>query len=51
VYLCLDFICDNAYNIANCAYIMFDQAVVQRNYEHIQKQERSNEILITDYVV
>lgn len=37
--------------MSNCADIIFGQAVVQRNYEHVQKQEITNTILITDYVV
>jgi len=33
------------------ANIIFGQAVVQRNYEHMQTQERTNAKLITDYDV
>ncbi len=35
----------------NCVVIIFAHAVIQRNYKHMQKQERTNAILITDYVV
>ncbi len=35
----------------NCVVIIFGHAVIQRNYDHMQKQERTNAILITDYVV
>ncbi len=35
----------------NCVVILFGDAFIQINYEHMQKQERTNTILITDYVV
>ncbi len=38
-------------NMPNCVFIIFGHAVIQKIYEHMQKQERTNAILITDYVV
>jgi len=36
----------------NCAnIIIFGQTVMQTNYEHMHKQERTKKILITDYAV
>lgn len=40
------FICDKSMK-PNCADLVFGQAI----YEHMQKQERANKILIFDYVV
>jgi len=31
--------------------IIFGQAVIQRNYEHMQKQETISEIFINDFVL
>jgi len=36
--------------MSNCVDI-FGQAIMQRNYEHMQKKERTIEVLLTEYAV
>jgi len=45
------FIIKILYCIVTILGIIFGLAVIERNYKPIQKQEKTNTILITDYVV